>query len=135
MAERTSPEDTIFICGTEAQFLYHARRKSASRFISAYPLGSTHPRALEWQKEAMADVTTRMPVYIVTVNLASSMLLDNRAPRYIFEHLSKLLAQRYEHEAALVARSATRTELVAGPLSPEKGQPVILSLHRLRETP
>ena len=134
LAERTSPQDTVFVCGTEAQFLFFAKRKSATRFIAAYPLGGTHPKAETWQKEALDDVRRLRPKYIVAVNLASSMILDKKAPRHLFDELGKILGADYTMEASLVADSKTETRLVPADRLTPADKLRVLDLYRVSQS-
>jgi hypothetical protein len=51
-----------FRLGTEGQFLFHARRRSASRSFSL-SLAAFHPAAERWQREAFAEVKAAEPRY------------------------------------------------------------------------
>jgi hypothetical protein len=75
LREHTQPDETIFIAGTEGQFLYHAQRKSATKFVFTYPLGTTHPRARQWQRDVLTEVENNRPRYIVIVRLAHRCFL------------------------------------------------------------
>jgi len=126
LAERTAPEETVFVLGTEGQFLFHARRRSASRFIFAYPLAAFHPAAERWQREAFAEVKAAEPRYLVAVNLSSSMMLNPRAPRYLFDSVGDLVRERYRLEASLTSDERFNSRLATGD-SPPRG---IVELYR-----
>ena len=125
IAQKTKPEDTVFILGTEAQFLFHAHRKSATRFIAAYPMGGTHPRALEWQHEAFASFEKNRPAVVLIVNLPSSMMLSKSAPKWLENKLRKSLATGYHHTAVLAPVSASDTAIVPASKIPKDYQGII----------
>ena len=132
LRERTQPDETIFIAGTEGQILYHAQRRSATKFVFTYPLGTTHPRARQWQQEVLNEVERNRPRYIVVVRLGSSMMLEKDAPRLLLEKLDTIVgSEEFMREAALIATSPTETRLVTGDIPPQA--PVILDLYRRRD--
>jgi len=132
LREHTQPDETIFIAGTEGQFLYHAQRKSATKVVFTYPLGTTHPRARQWQRDVLTEVENNRPRYIVIVRLGSSMLLEKNAPRLLLEELERIVgAEEFMREAVLIATSPTETRLATGDIPPQA--PVILDLYRRRD--
>ncbi|HPQ68659.1 MAG TPA: hypothetical protein PKW95_05990 [bacterium] len=132
LREHTWPEESIFIAGTEGQFLYHAQRKSATKFVFTYPLGTTHRRAWQWQQDVLREVERNRPRYIVIVRLGSSMILEKDAPKLLLEKLETIVgSEDFVREAALIATSPTETRLVTGDIPPQA--PVILDLYRRRD--
>jgi 4-amino-4-deoxy-L-arabinose transferase-like glycosyltransferase len=53
LAAVTSPEDRVFIAGSEPQILFHARRRQLSRFAILYPVLLPTPYSRRYQEEVM----------------------------------------------------------------------------------
>jgi hypothetical protein len=94
--ELSSPDDTVFIAGSEPQILCYAQRFSASRFITAYPLMIPTPVALGYQREAIEDLRQHPPALIVSVQLSTSWLRQESSPLDFFAFLNRFLKQNYE---------------------------------------
>jgi len=101
IAERTEPDDRIFILGSEPQILAYAHRRSASRYIFCYPLLIPAPGVRERQRAALAEVLTNRPAVIVQV-FANSSLLDGPAtPPDLSLGIRRLLEDEYRIIALL----------------------------------
>lgn len=95
IAERTRPDDTIFVFGSEPQIPLLARRRSASRYILAYPLFGPFPDARERQREALDEVLAARPAFIVTTTAWQSFLGEPDAPSDLPQGLIALLRRDY----------------------------------------
>jgi len=103
---RTStPEDRVFIVGSEPQILFYAERASATRYIFFYPLTGGYPGALEEQRSVILEVEAARPLYIVWSNIATSLLLDAESETWILAKVKAMLDREY------------RLEFVAHPIS------------------
>jgi len=113
---RTSePDDRVFIVGSEPQILFHAERASATRYIFFYPLTGSFPDVLERQREVMADVYAARPLYVVWVNLRSSLMRGNGTEPHVFDESKELLAREYLLEfIALPTEQGDSYEFVHG---------------------
>jgi hypothetical protein len=97
--QRTSrPEDTVFVVGSEPQVLFHAERRSATRYIFFYPLTGPFSDVRERQQEVMREVRAARPLYVVWVNLPTSMLMMPHSERWIFDATLELLRREYRIE-------------------------------------
>ena len=96
VAELTSPDDYVFVAGSEPQILCYAKRFSPTRFVIAYPLMFPTPLAEGYQREAVQDLERHWPAVIVFARLGTSWLRQERSPPALLEYLEKLLADRYE---------------------------------------
>jgi 4-amino-4-deoxy-L-arabinose transferase-like glycosyltransferase len=95
IAERSEPDDTVFILGSEPQILFYADRKSATRFIFTYPLVLPHPRARNLQLSVLEDLRRSEPRFIVTVLVSDSFAAGRGAPVELFNGVQKLLEDCY----------------------------------------
>ena len=103
VAELTSPEDYVFVAGSEPQILCYSKRLSPTRFVIAYPLMIPTPLAEGYQREAVADLERHQPAVIVFARMETSWLRQPESPVDFLEYLAKLLADRYERVGGWVA--------------------------------
>ena len=104
---RTSrPEESVFIVGSEPQILFHAQRRSATRYIFFYPLTGDYPDARERQQEVIDEVRAARPRYVVWVDVVTSLLRTPQSESLVFDATSKLIA----NDVRARARRASRRE-------------------------
>jgi hypothetical protein len=96
VAELTSPNDYVFVAGSEPQILSYAKRLSPSRFVIAYPLMFPTPLAGGYQREAERDLERHPPAVIVLVQSPLSWLAQAQSPLGFLNFLEKLLSAHYE---------------------------------------
>src|ERR1035441_1011215 len=96
VAELTSPDDYVFVAGSEPQILCYSKRLSPTRFVIAYPLMLLTPLAEDYQREAIRDLERHSPTVIVLARSSTSWLRQERSPPAFLGYLEKLLADRYE---------------------------------------
>ena len=77
VAALSKPGDYVYVAGSEPQILYYARRRSATRFVIAYPLMLDTPPARGYQVQAIREMTEHPPAVIV---FARSNLSWGRLP-------------------------------------------------------
>jgi hypothetical protein len=104
IARRSGPGESVLVVGSEPQILFHAQRRSATRYILFYPLTGPFPDALARQREAMREVEQRNPLYIVWVDVATSLLVDEASETWIFESIQRRLERDYRIELAVHPR-------------------------------
>lgn len=103
IAQRTEPDDQVFIFGSEAQILFYAQRKSVTSYVLIYPLMSTaYPRHKEFQESTWEDIENNPPKYILVVDLPSSLLWDGKADMSIFHKTLELVNKDYSLEAVMM---------------------------------
>jgi 4-amino-4-deoxy-L-arabinose transferase-like glycosyltransferase len=102
--ERTGKEDSIFIVGSEAQIFLLSQRNSATSFAYIYPLVSSHPRYKEFQRKAWDEISSKPPLYIITIDLRASRLWDGRADLWILRKTKKMVLERYYLEAVMTIK-------------------------------
>jgi 4-amino-4-deoxy-L-arabinose transferase-like glycosyltransferase len=113
VAERTAPEDSVFVFGSEPEILYFARRKSATRYIYLYPLLLPGAEAAARQEEMLAQVREAKPKVIVTVFSRLSFLRAPGAPLGMFQEVKTLLKD-YRISAVVLSNPRNPTELIQG---------------------
>lgn len=125
IAERTRPDETIFVFGSEPQIPLLAGRRSASRYILMYPLFGPYPKAREWQQEALAEILAERPAFIVVTTQWVSFLGHPGAPDDLPRGLVELLRREFQPVArvplearddlAVVREADARTMWAASP--------------------
>ena len=92
------PDDRVFVVGSEPQILFLAGRRSATRHIFFYPLTGDYPEARARQQEAIDEVRAAQPLYIVWVDVVTSLLRTPRSPPLVFDATLDLLVRDYQLE-------------------------------------
>ncbi len=95
IASNTTPDDPIFIFGSEPQILLLADRKSASSFLTTHTLFTSFPKHKEFQDRMWRDVQRNRPAYIVFVNLYLSHAWDYIADHEIIHLIEDLIRKEY----------------------------------------
>jgi hypothetical protein len=96
VAELTTPEDYVFVAGSEPQILYYSQRFSATRFVAVYPLMIPSPMAQRYQWDAIHDLQEHPPTIIVLVQLSASWLKQVNSPPDFLNYLMGILQVEYE---------------------------------------
>jgi 4-amino-4-deoxy-L-arabinose transferase-like glycosyltransferase len=79
LQERTGPEDTIAVLGSEPQIYFYSRRLSATGYVYAYPLVENQPYAHAFQLQMIHEIEAAKPKFIVFVKVANSWLASPNA--------------------------------------------------------
>jgi hypothetical protein len=98
----SSPQDYVFVAGSEPQILYYARRFSPTRFVIAYPLMIPTPLAQTFQQEAIRELERHPPSVVVRARSRTSWLNQADTPPDFFKYLDKMLAEKYERVGGYV---------------------------------
>jgi hypothetical protein len=102
VARNSGPEDRVFVVGSEPQILFYAGRRSATRYIFFYPLTGDYPDARARQQAVIEEVRAARPLYVVWVDVLTSLLRTERTEPLVFDATAALLERDYRVE--LVAR-------------------------------
>jgi hypothetical protein len=114
VAARTTKEEHVFVLGSEAEILFHARRHSPTRFALKYPLTvrwSKHRH--EYQRSVIATLAAAPPRYIIIVHCLASQLLDGTESYPLGDYIAELTRSRYLLEAIQPVTAPT-SELIFG---------------------
>ena len=95
VSELSNPADYVFVAGSEPQILYHAQRRSSSRFVIMYPLMINTPFALNYHRETIASLKNNVPEIIVFVRSQNSWLMQRESPRVLIDYLNQLIKRDY----------------------------------------
>lgn len=89
----SEPQERVLILGTEPQILFHAGRRSVTRYIIMYPLFGPYADALGRQQEVMTDVAADPPRWIVDVRLPNSRTPHPDRPLDLERFVASLLME------------------------------------------
>jgi hypothetical protein len=95
VAALTQPNDLVYVAGSEPQILYHAQRRSPTRFVIAYPMTLDTPLALPYQQECIRDLEARPPEVVVFVRAPFSWLQQPNTPGLLMQHLTRMVNSDY----------------------------------------
>jgi hypothetical protein len=112
--DRSNPNDTVFILGSEAQILYYAERRSATRYFYIYPLAGPYPNVRERQHKALREIARHPPRFIVTVFLPTSFLGATDTPRDLVDGVRDMLDGSYRLVGVVGYTQGAATEFVTG---------------------
>ena len=96
VAQLSSPDDFVYIAGSEPQILCYAHRFSPTRFITAYPLMIPTAVTRRYQEEAIQDLRKRPPALIIFTSSGSSWERHETTPLDFLDFLQIFLKQNYD---------------------------------------
>lgn len=95
--KNTKEDDTIYVVGSEAQIYFYAQRKNPTRHLFFYPLTAQYGTPKLFQQESVSAVKEARPVYIIWMNIQTSLYASTPAEeRYIFDSLSDMIQSDYQ---------------------------------------
>jgi hypothetical protein len=83
--DRTRPEETIAVLGSEPEIYFYARRHSATSFLYTEPMVEPQPFAQTMQNDMIAELERNNPAYVVRFPIAETLSLGAPMPAHIFE--------------------------------------------------
>src|SRR6185369_16464776 len=101
LRQHSAPADRIAVIGSEPQIYFYANRKSATGYIYTYALMEEQPMAATMQREMIAEIESRAPLYLVYAPGLLSWLPNKNSSRDIFNWFDRYTKQDYEKEAVI----------------------------------
>ncbi len=89
----SSPDDYVYIAGSEPQILYYAKRLSSNRFIVSNPLIYPTPLLSEYQQEVVDSLSANPPKFVIFIQ--SMWNKCDKGQELILEYLSELINNQY----------------------------------------
>jgi hypothetical protein len=108
LAEMTTPQDRVFVAGSEPEILFYANRLSCTRFVITYPMMIPTSAALGYQHEAIQELQQHPPEAIVFVRDSGSWLRQKETPGDFHAYLSTILVENYEMRGGYVIEEHQR---------------------------
>jgi hypothetical protein len=85
LRERTGPDDTIAVLGSEPQIPFYAKRRSATGHIYTYGLMEQHQYAGRMQREMVQEVEAAQPKFVVFVSIGASWLRRPESESFVHD--------------------------------------------------
>ncbi len=95
IASMTDSGQYVYVAGSEPEILFYAKRRSPSRFVTAYPLTLPTPLAERYQEEVVNVLRNSPPEMIVFVRSVLSWMQQKGTPGLMFRSLNELIGTRY----------------------------------------
>jgi len=96
LAEHTRPDERVLIFGSEPQILFHAGRRSATRYIFMYPLTAPFDDARRRQRELLDELTRHPPRMAVSIMTPESFGASADTPGLLFAEVAAMLDRDYD---------------------------------------
>jgi hypothetical protein len=110
LRDRTEPNDTIAVLGSEPQIYFYANRHSATGYIYIYPLMEPHPFAAHMQEEMVREIEAARPKYVVFVSVETSWLIEPDSKRRLFDWFADYSERELKPAGMVNIISETRTD-------------------------
>lgn len=114
LREHTGERERIAVLGSEPEIPFYARRLSATGHVYMYSLMEAHPFAGVMQEQAIREIESARPPYIVWVLAQASWLPKPGAPRRLQEWARRYVAQGYRLVGSATVVDLTHTRYVWG---------------------
>jgi hypothetical protein len=101
IGNHTSATDRIAVLGSEPEIFFYAGRLSATGHIYMYGLMENHPYAERMQLQAIREIETARPEYVVVVNVDTSWLVRPTSPKNILIWGEGYVRSRYNLEGII----------------------------------
>jgi hypothetical protein len=95
VSKLSSPNDFVYVAGSDPEILCYAQRFSPTRFITSYPLMIPNPSALAYQQTTISDLQQHPPALIVFVASGASWIRHEGSPTEYFDFLNEFLNNHY----------------------------------------
>jgi hypothetical protein len=132
LRERTAPDDTVFVYGSEPQIPFLAGRRGSNPYTMLYPLTDPGERAAEFQQEVWRRLTGAPPRYILLTSNRGSLARWRSYDSFLEDNLRELLRTGYRLEATVVRTPEDALSLVSPP--PARDVPWQFRLYRKLES-
>jgi 4-amino-4-deoxy-L-arabinose transferase-like glycosyltransferase len=96
VAELSTPNDFVYVAGSEPEILCYARRFSPTRFITSYALMIPTRLATGYQHEVISDLAAHPPKLIVFPQSGYSWMRQAATPPDLLDFMGKFLHQSYQ---------------------------------------
>jgi len=98
LEERSAPDDTILIVGSEPEILFYSGRRSSTRYTIFYPLTGAYESSGPMCAELFAEIERSPPEFVILVYCQTSFITGGRSDEIvkgIFHRVGELLQADY----------------------------------------
>jgi hypothetical protein len=96
VSQMSTPDDFVYVAGSESEILCYAQRFSPTRFITSYALMIPTPLAAGYQHEVINDLEAQPPKLIVFPQSGYSWLRHTNTPPDLMNFIGPFLRQNYQ---------------------------------------
>jgi 4-amino-4-deoxy-L-arabinose transferase-like glycosyltransferase len=96
VAQMSTPDDFVYVAGSEPEILCYAQRFSPTRFITSYALMIPTPLAAGYQHEVISALMANPPRFIVFPQSGYSWLRHTNTPPDLLNFMGPFLKQSYQ---------------------------------------
>ncbi len=114
LAERSAPEDRVFVYGSEPEVLVYAERRSASRYIYVYPLTMSAGDPSARQQEVLDTLRADPPRFLIACFVGTSLLEQRGTPPELRRGLRELVERDYEIAGVIPFANDRSTRILEG---------------------
>jgi 4-amino-4-deoxy-L-arabinose transferase-like glycosyltransferase len=142
LEKTTKPDDRILVVGSEPEILFHARRRSATRFTIFYPLTGTFAGSDAMLAELFGEIEKNRPAKIVLAREGVFFVSGRESPEEmmliqarvagIFDFVQRFVAAGYVEEDLVFGDDAGRVLWKSRNGAPP-GLPPLFHVYTLRE--
>jgi hypothetical protein len=122
--DRTGPENTVGILGSEPQIYFYSNRHSATGYIYTYSLMELQSYALPMQQEMIHEIELTRPKYLIAIHITNSWLKRPGSETLIHRWAKEYLEEHYDVVGAVNIVATDRTDYYFGELPKLALQPV-----------
>jgi hypothetical protein len=110
LRDRTEPNETIAVLGSEPEIYFYSHRHSATGYIYTYGLMESHKYALQMQREMIHEIEAARPKYLIFVSVSTSWLARADSEKLVLDWLDKYASQNLAMVGLVNIISADRTD-------------------------
>jgi 4-amino-4-deoxy-L-arabinose transferase-like glycosyltransferase len=135
LAQKTRPDDKVYVFGSEPELLFYAKRLSATRYIILFPLYGAYSDALEKQKATIEEISRARPAAALVAT--TGLIFPLGSNHYFTRWTQEYLDHNYQPDTYITLDSSFKVHSLSSdnlpPLIPADQQPIItLMLRDLR---
>ena len=135
LAQKTRPDDKVYIFGAEPEVLFYAKRLSATRYIILFPLYGPYPDALQKQKATTDEISRARPAAALVAT--TGFIFPPNSNHYLTRWTQEYLDHGYQPDTYLTVDTSLNPRLFSSdnlpPLIPADQRPIVtLMLRDLR---
>jgi 4-amino-4-deoxy-L-arabinose transferase-like glycosyltransferase len=106
IGKNSAPDDRVLVVGSEPEILFHADRRSSTRYTIFYPLTGPYPQVENMIVEMFSELERHPPKMIVLVLSTTSFITGNGRLEQIMSQLERILPAGYHPVATVGADPA-----------------------------
>jgi hypothetical protein len=127
--DRTTPNETIAVLGSEPQIYFYSKRHSATGYVYTYGLMEPQSYARQMQEEMLHEIELARPKYLISVQVPISWLRHPESESLIFTWANQYTRTYYSIVGLVNILSSDQTDYYFGQMpksAPQLGAYVLI---------